>query len=59
MRYAVVGAVSALLMVCAAHHHYLTETLTYVGVGGLLIGFFILIANLFFGLLDEDAGVDL
>ena len=42
-----------------AHHHYLTAMLTYVGVGSLLIGFFFLIANLFFGLFDEDAGTDL
>ena len=33
-----------------AHHHFMTELFTYVGVGGLLIGFLMLLANLFAGL---------
>lgn len=36
-----------------AHHHYLTEVLTYIGVGGLLMGLLILLANLFLGLFRE------
>jgi hypothetical protein len=39
----------------AAHHHILTESLTYIGVGGLLLGMLILAANLFFGFFGEDA----
>ncbi|NOQ34726.1 MAG: hypothetical protein GQ569_02395 [Methylococcaceae bacterium] len=39
----------------AAHHHLLTEFLTYVGVLGLLAGFFLLSANLFFGCFSEEA----
>jgi hypothetical protein len=39
----------------AAHDHYLTELFTYVGVGCLLLGMTILIANLFLGLFGEDA----
>ena len=35
----------------AAHSHFATEMLTYVGVGGLVVGLVILIGNLFFGLL--------
>jgi hypothetical protein len=31
----------------AAHHHFITETFTYIGVGGLLLGIGILSANLF------------
>lgn len=31
----------------AAHHHIMTEMLTYIGVGGLLLGIAILCANLF------------
>jgi len=38
----------------AAHHHFATEALTYIGVGGLLIGITILCANLFFDLLHDD-----
>jgi len=34
----------------AAHHHFLTETFAYLGVGGLLLGALLLAANLFFGL---------
>lgn len=33
----------------AAHHHIITETFTYIGTGGLLLGLFILMANLFLG----------
>lgn len=38
----------------AAHHHFLTETFTYIGVGGLLLGTLLLAANLFFGLFGEN-----
>lgn len=34
----------------AAHNHLITESFTYIGVGGLLLGCFILIGNLFFNL---------
>ncbi len=37
----------------AAHHHIITELLTYIGTGGLLVGLAILIGNLFFGLFEE------
>lgn len=37
----------------AAHSHVLTESLTYIGVGGLLMGLIILCANLFLGLFNE------
>ena len=37
----------------AAHAHPVTELLTYVGVGGLLLGVAILLANLFIGLFSE------
>jgi len=37
----------------AAHSHPLTELLNYTGVGGLLLGIAILLANLFFGLFSE------
>ena len=37
----------------AAHHHFLTETFTYIGVGGLLAGIALLCANLFLGVLRE------
>jgi len=36
-----------------AHDHILTELLTYLGVGGLLAGLLILMANLFLGLFRE------
>jgi hypothetical protein len=39
-----------------AHHHFLTETFTYVGVGGLLLGALILLANLFLGFFREKTG---
>ena len=38
----------------AAHHHFLTETFTYLGVGGLLLGTLLLAANLFLGLFATD-----
>jgi len=34
----------------AAHHHIITESFTYIGVGGLLLGITILCGNLFLGL---------
>ncbi|MEO5573905.1 MAG: hypothetical protein ABIR48_05420 [Gammaproteobacteria bacterium] len=37
----------------AAHAHPVTELLTYIGVGGLLLGLAILLANLFLGLFSE------
>jgi hypothetical protein len=37
----------------AAHHHLLTEIFTYVGVGGLLAGMFILLGSLFLGLFND------
>lgn len=37
----------------AAHNHIITETLTYVGVGGLLLGILLLCANLFMDLFSE------
>ncbi|MFZ1547564.1 MAG: hypothetical protein WAT12_10770 [Candidatus Nitrotoga sp.] len=37
----------------AAHAHPVTELLTYVGVGGLLLGVAILLTNLFLGLFSE------
>ncbi len=39
----------------AAHQHILTNLFTYVGVGGLLLGGFILVADLFLGLFKEKA----
>ncbi|HIF17174.1 MAG TPA: hypothetical protein EYG50_08710 [Cycloclasticus sp.] len=38
----------------AAHAHIVTETFTYIGVGGLLLGMTILFLNVFFGLLIDD-----
>lgn len=38
-----------------AHGHFLTELFTYVGVAGLVVGFAILVGNLFFGLLSADS----
>jgi len=38
----------------AAHHHIITETLTYIGTGGLLLGLAILMANITFSLFEED-----
>jgi hypothetical protein len=39
----------------AAHHHFLPEAFAYIGVGGLLLGTTLLVANLFWGFLGEDA----
>ena len=38
-----------------AHEHILTQLFTYAGVGGLLLGSFFLIANLYFGLFNDQA----
>jgi hypothetical protein len=38
----------------AAHHHIITETFTYIGVGGLITGIAILCGNLFLGLFRSD-----
>jgi MFS family permease len=37
----------------AAHGHILTKLFTYIGVGGLMAGLFVLLANLFFGLFRD------
>ena len=37
----------------AAHHHVITETFTYIGVGGLLLGIAILFTNLFLDMFHE------
>lgn len=37
----------------AAHSHIVTELFTFIGVGGLIIGFLMLVGNIFFGLLVE------
>ena len=37
----------------AAHHYILTELLTYIGIGGLLLGIIILCANLFLGMFQD------
>ena len=36
-----------------AHEHILTQLLTYVGVGGILLGSFFLLANVFLGLFKD------
>lgn len=41
----------------AAHSHVLTEIFASVGVGGLLLGCFLLLANLFLGLFREKASM--
>jgi hypothetical protein len=41
----------------AAHHHILTELFSYIGVGGLLLGSLILMANLFLGLFQEGKSI--
>ncbi len=41
----------------AAHTHPVTELLTYIGVGGLLLGIAILLANLFIGLFSEPNNI--
>jgi len=38
----------------AAHEHILTKLFTFVGVGGLLAGSIILLANLYLGLFKEE-----
>jgi hypothetical protein len=38
-----------------AHEHLITKLFTFVGVGGLLVGSFVLLANLYLGLLGEKA----
>jgi len=38
-----------------AHDHILTKLLTFVGVGGILLGSFFLLANLFLGLFKDRA----
>lgn len=40
-----------------AHEHILTKLLTFIGVGGILLGSFILLANLFLGLFKERVKV--
>jgi hypothetical protein len=37
----------------AAHEHIITQLFTYIGVGGLLLGSFFLVANLYLGLFKE------
>jgi len=37
----------------AAHSHIVTESLTYIGVGGLLLGIIILSASLFLNILND------
>jgi len=37
----------------AAHHHFVTEMFTYIGVGSLLLGIAVLCANLFLGVCQE------
>jgi hypothetical protein len=36
-----------------AHEHFVTQLFTYVGVGGLLLGSFFLLANLYLGLFRQ------
>jgi len=38
----------------AAHEHLITELFVYIGIGGLLVGIAILVANLFFGLFSHQ-----
>ncbi|PCH85760.1 MAG: hypothetical protein COB26_11265 [Piscirickettsiaceae bacterium] len=38
----------------AAHSHIMTELITYVGVGGLLLGMLMLSMNLFLGMFEGD-----
>jgi hypothetical protein len=40
-----------------AHEHILTKLLTFVGVGGILLGSFFLLANLFLGLFKDRVNV--
>jgi hypothetical protein len=37
----------------AAHEHIVTQLFTYIGVGGLLLGSFFLVVNLYLGLFKE------
>ena len=37
----------------AAHSHIITEAFTYIGVGALVIGLMILVANIFFGMMSS------
>ncbi len=37
----------------AAHTHWVTELLTYVGTGGLLLGILLLLANIFMGMFSD------
>ena len=37
----------------AAHEHILTKSLTFIGVGGILLGSFFLLGNLFLGLFKD------
>ncbi len=39
----------------AAHSHVVTEIFASIGVGGLLVGCFLLLANIFIGLFSEEA----
>jgi hypothetical protein len=41
----------------AAHSHVLTEIFASIGVGGLLLGCFLLLANLFLGLFREKSSM--
>jgi hypothetical protein len=38
----------------AAHHHLITESLTYIGVSSLLLGIAILSGNLFFNMFHDE-----
>ncbi len=38
----------------AAHHHFITKALTFISIGGLLLGLGILIANLFFNMFQSE-----
>ena len=37
----------------AAHEHILTELFTYIGVGGLVLGFLMIVANVFLGMFSK------
>ena len=37
----------------AAHGHLLTESFTYIGIGGLLAGFMMIVGNIFLGLFSR------
>ena len=39
----------------AAHSHIIVELLTYVGVGSLVVGFLMLVGNIYFGFLAETS----